>query len=131
HGCRGRSRGRWPRCWSRWPASPRCSRRSAWAWTTRPARWCSAWCWSRGAWRCSSARCAMLLGRTTVPTTARWSDPPPSYEESLLSVSESVSEVVTVTGHLMDSGILARVLDDVLGYGGDYRIERLEVGKHH
>jgi lysine-ketoglutarate reductase/saccharopine dehydrogenase-like protein (TIGR00300 family) len=42
-----------------------------------------------------------------------------------------VSETVEVTGHLMDSGILARVLDDVLGYGADYRIDRLEVGKHH
>jgi lysine-ketoglutarate reductase/saccharopine dehydrogenase-like protein (TIGR00300 family) len=42
-----------------------------------------------------------------------------------------VSETVEVSGHLMDSGILARVLDDVLGYGGDYRIDRLEVGKHH
>ena len=29
----------------------------------------------------------------------------------------------------MDSGALARVLDDVLGYGGDYTIDRLEVGK--
>jgi lysine-ketoglutarate reductase/saccharopine dehydrogenase-like protein (TIGR00300 family) len=42
-----------------------------------------------------------------------------------------VSETVEVTGHLMDSGLLARVLDDVLGYGADYRIDRLEVGKHH
>jgi lysine-ketoglutarate reductase/saccharopine dehydrogenase-like protein (TIGR00300 family) len=42
-----------------------------------------------------------------------------------------VSETVEVSGHLMDSGILARVLDDVLGYGGDYRIDRLEVGKRH
>ncbi len=42
-----------------------------------------------------------------------------------------VSETVEVTGHLMDTGLLARVLDDVLGYGADYRIDRLEVGKHH
>jgi lysine-ketoglutarate reductase/saccharopine dehydrogenase-like protein (TIGR00300 family) len=41
------------------------------------------------------------------------------------------SETVEVAGHLMDSGILARVLDDVLGYGGDYRIDRLQVGKQH
>ena len=39
--------------------------------------------------------------------------------------------VVTVTGHLMDTGILARVLDDVLEYGGDYRIERLDLGRQH
>src|ERR1700712_6106097 len=29
----------------------------------------------------------------------------------------------------MDTGALARVLDDVLGYGGDYTIDRLDVGK--
>jgi lysine-ketoglutarate reductase/saccharopine dehydrogenase-like protein (TIGR00300 family) len=31
----------------------------------------------------------------------------------------------------MDSGVLARVLDDVLAYGGDYRIDRLDVGRAH
>src|SRR5881227_2567953 len=31
----------------------------------------------------------------------------------------------------MDSGVLASVLDDVLAYGGDYRIDRLDVGKRH
>jgi len=29
-----------------------------------------------------------------------------------------VTEAVEITGHLMDSGVLARVLDDVLDYGG-------------
>ncbi len=43
----------------------------------------------------------------------------------------SVSETVEVNGHLMDTGLLARVLDDVLGYGGDYRIDRLDVGRAH
>lgn len=43
----------------------------------------------------------------------------------------SVSETVEVSGHLMDTGLLARVLDDVLGYGADYRIDRLDVGKAH
>jgi lysine-ketoglutarate reductase/saccharopine dehydrogenase-like protein (TIGR00300 family) len=38
---------------------------------------------------------------------------------------------VTVTGHLMDTGVLARVLDDVLEYGGDYRITRLDLGREH
>ena len=42
-----------------------------------------------------------------------------------------VSETVEITGHLMDSGVLAKVLDDVLDYGGDYAIERLDVGKTH
>lgn len=41
------------------------------------------------------------------------------------------SETVEIIGHLMDSGILARVLDDVLEYGGDYRIDRLDVGRRH
>jgi lysine-ketoglutarate reductase/saccharopine dehydrogenase-like protein (TIGR00300 family) len=41
------------------------------------------------------------------------------------------SETVEVSGHLMDSGVLALVLDDVLGYGGDYRIDRLDVGRAH
>jgi lysine-ketoglutarate reductase/saccharopine dehydrogenase-like protein (TIGR00300 family) len=42
-----------------------------------------------------------------------------------------VSETVEITGHLMDTGVLARILDDVLDYGGDYTIERFEVGKTH
>jgi lysine-ketoglutarate reductase/saccharopine dehydrogenase-like protein (TIGR00300 family) len=41
------------------------------------------------------------------------------------------SETVEVTGHLMDTGVLARILDDVLEYGADYRIERLDVGRTH
>ena len=40
----------------------------------------------------------------------------------------SVSETVEVTGHLMDSGILSRILDDIREYGGDYVIERFDVG---
>ncbi|MCW2598185.1 MAG: uncharacterized protein JWM02_14 [Frankiales bacterium] len=43
----------------------------------------------------------------------------------------SVSETVEISGHLMDTGLLARVLDDVLGYGADYRIDRLDVGRAH
>ncbi|MCZ2837291.1 ornithine cyclodeaminase [Modestobacter sp. VKM Ac-2985] len=45
--------------------------------------------------------------------------------------SSTHSAVVTLTGHLMDTGILARVLDDVLEYGGDYRIDRLDLGRQH
>jgi lysine-ketoglutarate reductase/saccharopine dehydrogenase-like protein (TIGR00300 family) len=41
------------------------------------------------------------------------------------------SETVEITGHLMDSGVLARVLDDVLDYGGDYVIESLDLGRTH
>ena len=38
------------------------------------------------------------------------------------------SETVEVTGHLMDSGILSRILDDIRDYGGDYVIDRFDVG---
>ena len=31
----------------------------------------------------------------------------------------------------MDSGVLARILDDVLDYGGDYTIDRIDLGKAH
>ncbi len=41
----------------------------------------------------------------------------------------TASEVLETRGHLMDAGVLARVLDDVLVYGGDYRIDRLDVGR--
>lgn len=40
-------------------------------------------------------------------------------------------ETVEISGHLMDSGILARVLDDVLDTGADYAITRFDVGKSH
>jgi lysine-ketoglutarate reductase/saccharopine dehydrogenase-like protein (TIGR00300 family) len=42
-----------------------------------------------------------------------------------------VTDTVEITGHLMDTGVLAKILDDVLDYGGDYTIERFEVGKTH
>jgi lysine-ketoglutarate reductase/saccharopine dehydrogenase-like protein (TIGR00300 family) len=38
------------------------------------------------------------------------------------------SETVEITGHLMDSGILSRILDDIRDYGGDYVIDRFDVG---
>ena len=40
----------------------------------------------------------------------------------------SASETVEVTGHLMDSGILSRILDDIREYDGDYVIDRFDVG---
>ncbi|HEU0132524.1 MAG TPA: TIGR00300 family protein, partial [Mycobacteriales bacterium] len=61
----------------------------------------------------------MLPPSTTVPTTERW------YS------AVRHSETVEITGHLMDSGVLARVLDDVLDYSGDYVVERLDLGKTH
>lgn len=41
------------------------------------------------------------------------------------------SETVEIRGHILDSGTFARVLDDVLEYSGDYRIEKLDVGRTH
>jgi lysine-ketoglutarate reductase/saccharopine dehydrogenase-like protein (TIGR00300 family) len=46
-------------------------------------------------------------------------------------VTSPHSTTVELTGHLMDTGVLARVLDDVLEYGGDYRIENLDLGRQH
>jgi lysine-ketoglutarate reductase/saccharopine dehydrogenase-like protein (TIGR00300 family) len=40
-----------------------------------------------------------------------------------------ISETVEIRGHLIDSGVLSRVLDDILEYGGDYSIDTFEVGK--
>ena len=40
----------------------------------------------------------------------------------------SVSENVEITGHLMDSGVLSRVLDDIREYGSDWVIEQIDVG---
>jgi lysine-ketoglutarate reductase/saccharopine dehydrogenase-like protein (TIGR00300 family) len=40
-----------------------------------------------------------------------------------------ISETVEIRGHLIDSGVLSRVLDDILEYGGDYSIDAFEVGK--
>ena len=39
------------------------------------------------------------------------------------------SETVEVRGHLIDSGVLSRVLNDILEYGGDYSIDNFTVGK--
>jgi lysine-ketoglutarate reductase/saccharopine dehydrogenase-like protein (TIGR00300 family) len=38
------------------------------------------------------------------------------------------TETVEISGHLMDSGILSRVLDDIREYDGDYVIDRFDVG---
>jgi lysine-ketoglutarate reductase/saccharopine dehydrogenase-like protein (TIGR00300 family) len=39
-----------------------------------------------------------------------------------------VSETVEITGHLMDTGLLSRVLDDIRGYGGDYTLDKFDLG---
>ncbi len=39
------------------------------------------------------------------------------------------SEAVRISGHIIDTGQLARVLDTVLEHGADYEIARIEVGK--
>ena len=41
----------------------------------------------------------------------------------------TVSESVEITGHLMDHGILSLVLTDIREYGGDYTIDRFDVGR--
>jgi lysine-ketoglutarate reductase/saccharopine dehydrogenase-like protein (TIGR00300 family) len=61
-------------------------------------------------------------------TTARSSDTARQGEGAAV---QQHSETVEISGHLMDSGVLARILDDVLEYGGDYVIDRMDVGKTH
>ncbi len=39
------------------------------------------------------------------------------------------SEAVEIHGHILDSGMLSKLLDDVLEFGTDYAIERFDVGK--
>ncbi|HET6651633.1 MAG TPA: TIGR00300 family protein [Nocardioides sp.] len=39
------------------------------------------------------------------------------------------TEHVEITGHLMDTGVLSRVLDDIREYGGDWVIEKIDVGR--
>jgi len=39
------------------------------------------------------------------------------------------SETVEVRGHLIDSGVLSRVLDDILEYNCDYSIDKFDVGR--
>jgi len=41
----------------------------------------------------------------------------------------TVTESVELRGHIIDSGMLSRLLDDVLDLGSDYVIERFDVGK--
>ena len=41
----------------------------------------------------------------------------------------SVNETVEVTGHLMDSGILSRILDDIREYDGEWVIEKIHLGR--
>ncbi|WP_181310613.1 ornithine cyclodeaminase [Nocardioides campestrisoli] len=41
----------------------------------------------------------------------------------------SVSENVEVTGHLMDSGVLSEILDDIREYEGDWVINGIDVGR--
>jgi lysine-ketoglutarate reductase/saccharopine dehydrogenase-like protein (TIGR00300 family) len=43
-------------------------------------------------------------------------------------MSTQASETVEITGHLMDSGILSRVLTDIREYGGDHLVEKIDVG---
>ncbi|MGH8776433.1 MAG: TIGR00300 family protein [Jiangellaceae bacterium] len=38
------------------------------------------------------------------------------------------NETVELTGHLVDSGLLSRILDDIGEYGGDFTIDRFDVG---
>ena len=72
-----------------------------------------------------------------VTLVARMKDRPPGHRPGRRSRRLSraredtsvSSETVEIRGHLIDSGVLSRVLDDILEYGGDYSIDKFEVGK--
>jgi lysine-ketoglutarate reductase/saccharopine dehydrogenase-like protein (TIGR00300 family) len=41
----------------------------------------------------------------------------------------SATDVVEVSGHIIDSLILAKILDEIMDFGADYRIVEMDVGK--
>src|SRR3954452_5864199 len=43
-------------------------------------------------------------------------------------MSTQATETVEITGHLMDSGILSLVLNDIRDYGGDHVVEKFDLG---
>jgi lysine-ketoglutarate reductase/saccharopine dehydrogenase-like protein (TIGR00300 family) len=43
-------------------------------------------------------------------------------------MNDQASETVEIRGHLMDSGILSRVLEDIREYDSDYTIEHVDIG---
>ncbi len=45
-------------------------------------------------------------------------------------MTQQATETVEISGHLMDSGILSRVLNDIREYGGDHVIDRFDLGHH-
>jgi len=45
-------------------------------------------------------------------------------------MTDQATDTVEITGHLMDSGILSRVLNDIRDYGGDHVVERFDLGHH-
>jgi lysine-ketoglutarate reductase/saccharopine dehydrogenase-like protein (TIGR00300 family) len=46
-------------------------------------------------------------------------------------MTERPSETVELRGHVLDSGILGQVLDEIVERGADYEIVRFDVGKRH
>ena len=40
----------------------------------------------------------------------------------------SSDDIVEIRGHLIDSGTLSRVLNDITEYGGDYVVQRFDIG---
>src|SRR5947209_2841198 len=43
--------------------------------------------------------------------------------------ARGATEVVEVTGHIIDSLILAKILDEIVDFEADYRIVEMDVGK--
>ena len=43
--------------------------------------------------------------------------------------TDGAAETVEISGHIIDEGVLSSMLDDIRGYGGDYAIVDMRVGK--
>ena len=43
----------------------------------------------------------------------------------------TASDVIQLSGHVLDSGAMGRTFDDILELGGDYVVERFDIGKTH
>jgi len=57
------------------------------------------------------------------------SSTPPVSNPTSDAISSPISDVVELRGHILDTGTLSSVLDEILELGTDYVIERFDVGK--
>ena len=71
-------------------------------------------------------RGSRLESPRTRPWPAAGRPPTPDEEHHV-----TASDVVQLSGHVLDSGAMGRTFDDILELGGDYVVERFDIGKTH